>query len=400
MFHRYLDISLFICLSVAFVGVENKLEFLPAPEYVNLSWTSEFDVKVTWKAPRDLDPRCKVNYTYDTAQNCSTADIGSHKTNNLHFNESITTEHGICFRLRTVPAAQTCDKFKSKPVDIIVPPHKALVEDFKCNYSCMKAFTCTWTPVSNLPDLKMYYRYRSSPHLFPCSEYQYDELVKTGCKLSGSFQEVIDVFFLINGTQDGKTVRNTFQRSPNDLVKLKPPKPDVKQDGIKLHFEWTDNNDCSECLKYQYTYKKCNSTYLSEETDKRQVELEYDFACQYKFRVKSIYSSICGEGDSVWSEELIFGEDRDPKGFSLVAFIVIPVTLSLCLILALVLFRRHRHIILPTIPEPALFFKDMFGNKDLADVKSVGVQNLYVPIEEVVESKITLEPEPSQLLNL
>ncbi|MCI4377536.1 hypothetical protein PGIGA_G00204660 [Pangasianodon gigas] len=64
--------------------------------------------------------------------------------------------------------------------------------------------------------------------------------------------------------------------------------------------------------------------------------------------------------------------------------IVIPVIACSCLIIAIVLFRRHKEKFFPKVPSPSHFFNDMFDrNKEMT--KSLYVRELYVPDEEVVE---------------
>ncbi|KAK3567404.1 hypothetical protein QTP86_019858 [Hemibagrus guttatus] len=101
--------------------------------------------------------------------------------------------------------------------------------------------------------------------------------------------------------------------------------------------------------------------------DSWKVTVGYDAACKYTVQVQAKYDTTnCGEGDhdSAMSSPVYFGQDGDPNLPFIVLMIVIPVIVCLCLILAILLFRRHRDKFFPKIPNPSHFFKDMYDNKN------------------------------------
>ncbi|MCI4377535.1 hypothetical protein PGIGA_G00204650 [Pangasianodon gigas] len=181
---------------------------------------------------------------------------------------------------------------------------------------------------------------------------------------------------------------------------VKPPKPNVNitQEGRLLRFQAsTPNYLPPQCWKYRYIYSKCNEESEMVETgDNPTLHVEYDIACKYAVRGQVIYSSYCGgdvDIESDMSEPVYYGEDGDPNLAFKVAMIVTPLIVCCCLIAAIVLFRRNKDIILPKIPEPSLFFKDMLNSTSDGLSKSLGGGKLYVPVKEVVVSGVSLEPK-------
>ncbi|KAL6490510.1 hypothetical protein MHYP_G00008550 [Metynnis hypsauchen] len=220
--------------------------------------------------------------------------------------------------------------------------------------------------------------------------------MKTGCHLDDINFTSHRMFFNITGTVKGSTISNTFMRAPRDSVKPEPPNLNITRDGDRLYLQSNTPNFAPQCWKYKFKYSKCNEESEKDIEAERNPSLllEYDAACKYSAQVQTIFTDYCGkEAESEMSEAVVYGENTDLNSQFKVAMIVIPLMVSCCLIVALVLFRRYKDIILPTIPEPSLLFKDMLNsNNDGSQSKS-----LYVPITEVVERDVRLEPKLTSL---
>ncbi|XP_026122424.1 uncharacterized protein LOC113105535 [Carassius auratus] len=396
---RVWDLSLMICftVSIMFVGVEGISE-LPPPRNLTFKWETPFTLNLTWEKPKDLDPDCKVNYTVDVrhSQECSVTDNKrqTRRVQSTTCSWNISNVNGLCISVTVNP--ENCGSRKQSPsLNIILPPPTVmLVTNRSYEYSHNK-LRCTWSRVGVVEDLVFYYLSPQKNTVIKCNDMKDGECVIHDTRL----KEMTDMSYLFIGTYMGKAVNNTFiEEGPAHYVKLKKPQLTIQSDGHSLHFQ-TNQSDLefgSHCYKYKYTYTKCDKNAQEQEVmDKPNYEVDYDSNCKYKARVQIIFSDKCGAGRSDPSDEVEYGEDRDPHLPAFLAVIIIPLIVSCCLIVSLVLLRRHKDIIFPKIPEPTLIFKDMLINniRMPEDARSPTDGRLYVPIEEIVASKISLEPE-------
>ncbi|ROL45539.1 hypothetical protein DPX16_17655 [Anabarilius grahami] len=342
---RFWDLTLMICFSVSvmFVGGDNTSE-LPPPKNLTFIWETPFRLSLTWEKPEDLDHSCRVNYTVNVynSQDCS-GEIETRKVQTLGCKLNISNENGLCISVLTNP--ENCEqRDNSQPTNIsIAPPSVSCIHELVVNL-CFR-----------LP------RYESVKKCKP------DETMKTrGCIIHDEYlKDTMNIFYLFNGTYNGTYVINTFtDKRPVEYVKLNKPQLTIHRDGQKLLFQ-ANGSDldefAKECYSYLYTISKCNKNETAE-LKKCQHEVQYDPACKYRARVQVIFSHNCGAGRSDPSDEVEYGEDNDPKLPALLAVIIIPLIVSFCLLVSLVLLRRHKDIIFPKIPEPSLLFKDMLIN--------------------------------------
>uniref|UniRef100_A0A8C1Z9X5 Interleukin 13 receptor, alpha 1 n=1 Tax=Cyprinus carpio TaxID=7962 RepID=A0A8C1Z9X5_CYPCA len=393
MMFRVWDISLLICFSVSlmFVGVEGRSE-LPPPRNLTFKWETPFTLNLTWEKPKDLDP----DQSHYTVSNLIC-------TNDLHLLEmfvqnttckfNISNENGLCISVTVNP--ETCENKNHSPsLDISLPPPTVtLVTNRSYEYSHNR-LKCTWRPVDVVQDLGFYYWYVTL-FLTICNDMKFGECVINDALL----KDMTSMFYLFNGTYNGKPVNNTFMdKRPAQYVKLNKPQLTIQKDGHNLRFQ-TNKSDLDEfgphCYIYKYKYSKCDKVNHVEVIEDNKYEVDHDSNCKYRASVQIIFSDKCGAGKSDPSDEVEYGENRDAHLPALLAVIIIPLIVSCCLIVSLVLLRRHKDIIFPKIPEPTLIFKDMLINniRMPEDLRSPTDGRLYVPIEEIVESKISLEPE-------
>ncbi|XP_020327105.1 cytokine receptor common subunit gamma [Oncorhynchus kisutch] len=385
MILKHLDFLLVLRYFIHLVALEVAAEkALPEPLNLSLTWESEFRIKLSWNAPNNLYAPCKVNYMITTT-------IGEEKpilmsTFSLYKEYNVTKNDAVNYTVQTNPKHCT-GRTISKPVSISKPKPTELVKNFQCSLYSSKAMNCSWLPANQASDLQLYYGYLGPSHIAACSEYQYRDGQRTGCHLRGSFLQY-DVYFKVNGTLDGLSVQNNFLVLPKNHVKAPAPKVKITETGRNLILSW-DPPDIGavHCWKYIFNYSKCQLLVDSKAIQFKHVMVSYDETCQYRVKLKAVYTEWCGEGGSDWSEEEIYGVDD----WSMTVFaVVIPAVVFLFLILLICCFMKHREKVFPTIPHPSLVFKDMLNsNKGLKS--SIG--NLYVPDEEEVECKISLEKD-------
>ncbi|XP_056598538.1 interleukin-13 receptor subunit alpha-1 isoform X2 [Triplophysa dalaica] len=403
---RYCDIALIICLSVMFVGVENVSDHLPPPKNLKFIWLSPFDLNLTWEKPEGLDPTCRVNYTIEVHdKNCFSKSSQKKRTCNLFYTFNLSNEKGLCITVTT--NSENCGKKNtSLPSYFTIPsPPVTLVRNLSCLYYSINNLTCTWNLADDVQDLSFYYRLHQKKldHITKCSSYINDMMKIKGCEIySKDFKEnVDDMFFMFNGTHKGISVNNTFKiEDPGFNVKLKKPELIIRRDEQKLYFQTIRSGFeqfAEDCFEYTYTYTKCNEKHDSIRGGK-EYPLSYDHMCKYTAKVQILFKGHCGTGESELSDEVDYGDNRNPNVPVLLAVIIVPLVVSCCLIACLVLIHRHKDSILPKIPEPSLLFKDMIYNniKMTDDPRNPPVGPMYIPIEETV-NKISFVPETTLL---
>ncbi|XP_060730292.1 uncharacterized protein LOC132848519 [Tachysurus vachellii] len=184
-----------------------------------------------------------------------------------------------------------------------------------------------------------------------------------------------------------------------ESVRSPTPTLNVTNKGNDLYFIASPPKSSPQCWQYVFTYSKCNENpdiIKVTTVNNWSANVGYDGACKYKVQVQAKYdTTYCGEGeqDSNMSSPVYFGQDGDPNLPFKVVMSVIPVTVCVCLIIAIVLFRRHKDKFLPKIPNPSYFFKDMYDTKKLKDLYTT---ELYVPNEEVMD-EVHVEPNTTHL---
>ncbi|KAK2913487.1 hypothetical protein Q8A67_001886 [Cirrhinus molitorella] len=411
MMFRVWDTTLMICFSVSlmFVGADS-ITALPPPENLTFKWETPFTLNLTWEKPKDLRQNCKVNYTVEVrhSQNCSEKpkldNSQTRRVQNTSCKFNISNVNGLCISVTVNP--ENCgNKNPSPPLErSLSRPKVLLVTNRSYEYS-HERLKCTWTPVADIQDLSFYYWSHKNETVIKCNEQKIGE-----CIIHSAFlKDEPEMFYLFNGTSNGERVNNTFRdERPPHYVKLNKPKLKIQRSGNTLLFK-TEASDLNEfkscCYICNYTYSMCDKIpqerLRNDCEDGNEVVVDYDSNCKYTARVQIIFSERCGAGKSDPSDEVEYGENRDPKLLALLAVIIIPLIVSCCLIVSLVLLRRHKDIIFPKIPEPTLIFKDILINniRTTEDLRSPADDRLYVPLEEIVESKISLEPEAPLVLN-
>ncbi|KAK3545991.1 hypothetical protein QTP70_019303 [Hemibagrus guttatus] len=395
------DSVVLICMSIALVGADRFLGSLPPPGNLHLSWDqSKLSITVGWREPAGLDTKCIVNYSLAIYnENCPPKKNASHicRTKNLSLTLPISKEDKICVGITTNP--EVCEnKRASKEVYKDLPPPLALVKNFSCLYYAPKKMNCTWNVVKNTPNLQLFYRIeKNNEALKSCISYLTSGHNKTGCHMHDEdLTSNAEVFFVINGTGETHLINKFIIDIRASAVKLPKPKVIITKEGENLRFQAIILKDflAPQCLKYKFVYTKCNEQ-RERIPSNSSLRVEYDIACKYTVRVQVIYTNFCG-GDhdimSDMSEPEYYGEDSDPNLAFKVAMIVTPLIVCSCLIAALLMFRRVKDIILPKIPEPSLFFKDMLNSTSDGFSKSLSGGKVYEPVKDIVASNVYLEP--------
>ncbi|XP_017574330.1 interleukin-13 receptor subunit alpha-1-like isoform X2 [Pygocentrus nattereri] len=394
MFCGYRGISLITCCSLWFLGVAVSDE-MPRPENLSLSWSPDYlSVVAQWTEPPGLEG-CEVKYeVHFYSKKCPPSEepVMKWRVNKLTHTWA-TEENEVCVSVNTSPS--NCgNKTSSKSLlkGLSRPP--GLVKNFTCVYYSHMKMNCTWSIISNASDLQLFYGPHNESSLKPCVSYIGKGHMRTGCHLYGKEFVNDTLFFLVNGTYGGLPRRSYFSKEIRNFVKVPPPKLNISLVGKHLHIQSSPPYFKSSCWIYQFYLKKCNTEEkITFENKQWEFDLEYNEDCLYTVQVQARYQ-YCGEGGSDWSKPVYYGENRDPVGLLKMILVITPIIVTCCLIVALVLCRRHKDYLFPKIPEPSLLVKDMLNNsKD----KGLNIGNLYIPYEDVVEKKLSLEPKSTFL---
>ncbi|XP_062849620.1 granulocyte-macrophage colony-stimulating factor receptor subunit alpha-like [Trichomycterus rosablanca] len=380
------------------------IDELPQPENLSLSWNpNSLSLTAQWNRPTNLDADCEVKYVmklyYEKCPPKNRKPKEYWRTKKLNFTLNIDKEDELCVGVMTEP--QTCEnKNLSKPVYKGLSPPLALVNNFSCVYYADKRMNCTWTLVSNISDLQLFYRNLNETKDMQksCTLYITNGNSKTGCHIHDDLTtESIYIVFTVSGTVKGLDTQNIFEIKARDSVK--PPTPELEirlEDRHLLFNSSTPDFGASHCWQHKYYYSKCNEEKKEQITEGgiSAIRLEYDEACRYTVQVETIYSHYCGEvKKSAKSQIKYYGKDCDPNMSFKVIMIVMPILVSWCLIVALLLFRRNKDIICPVLPHPTLLlFKDILNTNYDGFSKDQTKDKIYVPVKEIVANDVHLEP--------
>ncbi|KAK1796966.1 hypothetical protein P4O66_008366 [Electrophorus voltai] len=398
MLRRYWEIFLIIYFSFMCVVVDTVS--VHQPQHPSVSWeTNHFSVTAQWSEPAVLDAGCKATYNVELySMKCppeKASYISEWPTQELNYTWHIyEVIDAKCVALHTI--FQGCgNKTYSNQVykDIPQPQVACLVPEAQSNRvpsSCMHKPTNPSTYCIFLSDKK--------DSLKPCVVYTGNGPMRTGCHLYGEeFLSYDWLYILFNGTHESRPIRNMFLKNPRESVTSQPPKLHITRDRDLLVFQSSRPDFKEECWLYIFHINKCSEGDQVHTGDKHSnwsVRVPYDEACRYTVRVQANYSYLCGKGASDWSEPEDYGANNDPLWSLKATVVVIPVIMSCCLLMALILFRRYKDKILPKVPEPSLLFSDVFNDKNEGKItKDLHVDRIYVPSEEVVETTLHLEPK-------
>ncbi|CAB1351629.1 unnamed protein product [Coregonus sp. 'balchen'] len=191
MILKHLECLLVLQYFINLVAPEVATEkALPEPLNLSLTWATEFLIKLSWNAPKDLDASCKVKYIINSTRTGQKSNISStpclYKEYNVDMNDAVN-------------------------------------------------YTVITSPVESPGD----------SHIAACSEYQYRAAQRTGCHLRGAFLQY-DVYFLVNGTLNGSYVRNNFLVLPRYHVKPQAPKYRVQVKAVYQKWCGDGGSDWSE----------------------------------------------------------------------------------------------------------------------------------------------------------
>uniref|UniRef100_A0A4W5JBP9 Interleukin 13 receptor, alpha 1 n=1 Tax=Hucho hucho TaxID=62062 RepID=A0A4W5JBP9_9TELE len=369
---------------VSFVATQPETE-LPSPRNVTFSWTDEFCWELSWSLPENVDSQ-RCNYHINMSRIGQKNIIKTKKGTRLE--DCVPLMGGVHFFIQT-----QCNRTRmSQTVVHTIPAPTELVKNFKCFLYSTKAMNCSWLLANQVPeDFQLYHgpRLENMTKVSECSEYLYNDNQRTGCHLRGDFDKRI--FFQVNGTLNGSSVRNTFEVNPNVNVQPLPLELKITEEGRKLNISWISPDiKHPHCWKYIINYTRCKTAESKLLEDKTWIMVNYDPYCQYRVRIKPIFSHSCGMGEGDWTEEEIYGKDGNRDWNLHVAAIFISVMAVIVAIVVCFCIRKHRDKILPKVPKPTNLIRNMLNNNNEMSIN----ENLYIPAQEEVDCKITLVQDP------
>ncbi|XP_045557353.1 interleukin-5 receptor subunit alpha isoform X1 [Salmo salar] len=356
---------------------------LPSPTNVTFSWTNEFCWELSWSLPENVDSqRCK--YHINMSQIGQKNIIKTKKETRLK--DCFPLMGVVRFSIQTQCNNRTR---MSQTVVHTIPAPTELVKNFKC-FLYSKAMNCSWLLTNQVPeDLQLYYGFKNMSKVSECSEYLYNDNQRTGCHLIGDFR--IRIFFQVNGTLNGSSVRNTFEVDPKGHVQPLPLELKITEEGSNLNISWIspDIRD-PRCWEYIINYTRCNTPESKSLKGETWIMVNYDPHCQYRVRIKPIFLKWCGMGEGDWTREEIYGKDGNRDWHLHVAAIFISVMAVIVSIVVCFCIRKHKDKILPQVPKPTNLISDMFNNNNDMSIN----EHLYIPAQEEVDCKITLVQDP------
>ncbi|CAB1345256.1 unnamed protein product [Coregonus sp. 'balchen'] len=368
---------------VSFVATQPETD-LPSPRNVTFSWTNEFCWELSWSLQENVDSQtCKCHITISRIGQKNVIK----KRKGTQLQECFPLMEGVSFFLQTQCENRTR---MSQTIVHTIPAPTELVKNFKCYLYSSKAMNCSWLLANQAPeDLQLYYGSNNVSKVSECSEYLYNTGQRTGCHLRGDFHKLI--YFQVNGTLNGSSVRNTFEVNPHVHVKPLPLEWKITEEGSNLNISWISPDIKNpRCWDYVINYTRCKKPMSNHLEDKTWIMVNYDPYCQYRVRIKPIFSKRCGMGEGDWTKEKLYGKEGNRDWHLHVAAIFIPFMAVIVAIVVCVCIRKHKDKILPKVPKPTNLIRDMFNNNN----EMRAMANLYIPAQEEVDCKITLVQDP------
>ncbi|KAG7240123.1 hypothetical protein INR49_027977 [Caranx melampygus] len=339
---------------------------LPPPTGLSFKWLDPFTVNVSWswQMPSDLPKGCEIKFQY-TFEGDKTE---TKRTESRHIIENcLTKESGSHTCMYTVQAvmdgqgANSCQNWTSGPSENITVFHEKqgkVVDNFRCVVD-NSGLNCSWIPVDPSQNLTLTHRTCGSTKESRNSS-------RGGC---GQYYR--------SGKRNGCYL---------EVSVVPPPKLNITHAQHELKLTWKIPEVQNRCWKYQFNYTECNKP-MSDSWTIEKVNfftIHYDENCLYEIQSRVVSDEkICPVINSDWSDVVTYGSNQPHETLTVVAIIIIPIMLFICVIL-------HINILCPIIPDPSAIFKEMMmnGNKDQRP------GNLYTPVPEPVEPcKVTLVTE-------
>ncbi|XP_061482041.1 interleukin-13 receptor subunit alpha-1-like [Rhineura floridana] len=148
---------------------------------------------------------------------------------------------------------------------------------------------------------------------------------------------------------------------------IKPDPPSIvnitkNNNGVKL--QWTPSIFKRTCYAVNISNNEFSTTEIYRTVTEASIPLQPKLC--HTFRVKAISFSLSGNCTkglwSDWSKAVEWGEENlyDNSMFSVLLYILIPLCVAILTIIVLIYLKRIKLLILPTIPEPGKFVKQLF----------------------------------------
>ncbi|XP_055359466.1 uncharacterized protein LOC129603228 [Betta splendens] len=381
-------------------------ERLPPPTKLSYEWLDTFTVNVSWswKRPSNLPESCNIKFKY--WREPATL-LERRLTPWNYFTEKCLTEENQssdCNYTIKATNASPCDGWTdSRPVNpaVFTPkPRAEVVKGFKCLFEA-GGMNCSWTRVDPSHELNLSYRVcGQAKELKGCDGF-YTSAAKEGCYFSVGDDTDICVHA---ATEAGAMTFKAVQG-------LHPPKLSVAEHGQSLHLSWPPPEVGKACVWiHEFCFTECaeekershvpdarTCRNITREGGVFKAQVPYDKNCRYEFWSRVLTDKYCPQLSSDFGASVVFGVNVPTNRMQTVAAIIVPLILSVSVLLACYCFRRHSHIIFPTVPNPRVILKEMMnGNKEL----KFPAGDVYMPEAEYTDSlKLVQEnSDPGQKL--
>ncbi|XP_034531969.1 interleukin-13 receptor subunit alpha-1 [Notolabrus celidotus] len=384
-----LDLVFVCCL---FLRVEPLIGTISPPTNLSLTWTSDFNLKLSWAPPSHPMDHCR--YEVKTKSNVKWSEDTT-ITNQTSLTRFRVLEGGLLhLSVRTVCGENRSNWVSNKT------PETALVKDLQCFIHSSKLTRCSWLNATKASDFHFFYRLedlssnesynnKSKTITQECQPYKDPGGIRTGCDLLAKTTQ--SMIIIITGTLDSKPFRNTFSRK----LHVKPPALTWTVTKTKKEFiiKWIPPEvlDLSD-WKFVVNYTECNELKPEKEIPgETSLKLPMVSRCQYQMSIRAVAD---GRGETPWTEEKYFDADTDPYRM-IYAAVIIPLIFAGLAAFAFVFCRKNKEHIFPEIPEPKFLITDIYNNNNNK------IHNLCIPEEEEDNCEITLvvDPQTDKLYN-
>ncbi|XP_028998161.1 interleukin-13 receptor subunit alpha-1 [Betta splendens] len=361
-----------------FLSAASRAGKISPPRNLSLTWLSEFEPHLSWAPPEHSMEDCEYRVRFHSRE-------VTVKTNT--WTSWVVMDRGF------LPLSVTteCNGRPSEPAarDVRNPE---LVKSWRCYIRSRDRSYCSWEPAADAPHARFYYRLQKqgpdsgagdSSSLRECGTYRYHDDGTRGCEIEAG--DPYRIYIVVNATQNGSSVWNTFQKALFTEVRPAALNWTVHKTQDWFHISWSPpdvfNEEEAFLWTYWINYTECGNT-TKLEVHQTQHRLRREPRCPYRIRIKA-HSE---RGESPWSDEERFDADPSPAVY---AAVVVPLLFACVAALVCACCRRNKENLFPKIPQPRDLLSDIVDNNNKSPVC-----NMYVPAVEEESCKITLVIDP------
>uniref|UniRef100_A0A8C5Q060 Type I cytokine receptor cytokine-binding domain-containing protein n=1 Tax=Leptobrachium leishanense TaxID=445787 RepID=A0A8C5Q060_9ANUR len=425
--HIALGMWLSVTLTAASVSSVTQEEHLSPPTNLVLKMNMSL---LQWEWKSESSPICQIRYRRRITQPQHTSLTRSPSSCEKKETNKVDLNGWLHF---SVNAECPDEKNKSKSVNmstlLVSGNTNTAVRNFNCEWYNMEYINCTWSPGEKAPpevNYTLIYWQKKSPvmELKEAHALLYKEFLGTsdlcynytlvgalpiGCHFE--FRRAEELHFVVADISDDNI--QPFYSSMETANKLQLPPPIItnttRLSEDNIYVSWTVSPLKDFESESELVFKNLKNGRISTYTPRKSNSIEInvgDTDSAYSIKVRSKKDQIYGPFSwSEWSQEKISPGKSNFWTISIILAIVIPLSVIILTIIAVVCMKRFLLFLLPPVPDPGKIFKKSFGDpnslQQFIKYTYVGASVWNTPQKDDICSVVLVEtplnPHPSRV---